>query len=148
MRIEWILLADSVQKVNGKLFMLGGGWREFRSPSFPSVARIGVAVSVLLTAEEAKKPHLVKIIYSQKGLSLPPPPGTQTAALQIQAQIAPISITTDRLQRSIVAINGAFPVMRAAEYEIAVVADGKEDDKKTVDFEAITAVTAAPNLVN
>jgi hypothetical protein len=147
MELEFVLLADAVENVNGKLYVLGGGWREFRSPRFPTMAQIGIAVSLLLTPDEAQRPHQVNISYSEKGRDLsvpqPHPPGTGAIDLNIQAQIAPIPAPRPGPpQRSIVAINGTFPVMRPVIYEIKVEVDAQE--RKSTCF---MAVTAAPTVI-
>jgi len=35
MELEFVLIADAVENVNGKLYLLGGGWYQFTSHSFP-----------------------------------------------------------------------------------------------------------------
>ena len=46
MRVEWIIIADSAEVVNGKLYLMGGGWnRLVVNQPFPFQQVISVAIS-------------------------------------------------------------------------------------------------------
>jgi hypothetical protein len=53
-----ILLADAAQAVNGKLYILGGGW----SIIGPEPAPIAIALKIDVPWTEANKPHQLKLI--------------------------------------------------------------------------------------
>ena len=52
MKIEFLVLADSAQVANGKLFILGGGWGVWRSQHFPLQIQIGLALNILINGNE------------------------------------------------------------------------------------------------
>lgn len=66
MRIEYALLADAVQAVGGKLYILGGGWSFFRAANFPTPIQIGLAISVSFTAEETGRKFPLSIIIADE----------------------------------------------------------------------------------
>ncbi|MGH7814566.1 MAG: DUF6941 family protein [Candidatus Binataceae bacterium] len=53
MKIEFLVLADSAQVADGKLFILGGGWGVFRSGNYPAHAQLAVGLNMLIPWEEA-----------------------------------------------------------------------------------------------
>ena len=36
MRVEYVMVADAAQVTGGKLYVLGGGWNQYRAASFPA----------------------------------------------------------------------------------------------------------------
>lgn len=53
MRVEWIIIADSAEVVNGKLYLLGGGWdRLVVNQAFPFQQVISIAVSFTVGWDE------------------------------------------------------------------------------------------------
>ena len=46
MKVHALMLADSAQAVDGKLYILGGAWNMLRFPSFPASLMVGIAVAI------------------------------------------------------------------------------------------------------
>ncbi len=47
MEIEWLILADAAEIVNGKLYMMGGGWNRITANSeLPLTKSFGISISV------------------------------------------------------------------------------------------------------
>lgn len=56
MDIDYALLADYAEVVNGKLYLVGGGWDQRAAPEAPAQARFAVALGVRFAWEETNIP--------------------------------------------------------------------------------------------
>lgn len=64
MRVEWIIMADSAEVVNGKLYLMGGGWnRLVVNQPFPFQQVISIAVSFSVGWDETnmRQPMEIRI---------------------------------------------------------------------------------------
>lgn len=132
MEIEFLILADSVQAVNGKLYMLGGAWDRWTSGAFPTPVQFGIAVGLIVPWDETNQRHGVSIsIVDEDGSQIVPP---------ISGEIEvgrPPGLREGISQRSLMAINAGFPLPRPGRYEIIATApDGAE---KRVAFDAVVS---------
>jgi hypothetical protein len=134
MKIETMLLCDSVQVANGKLFILGGGWNMYRSPNFPAVIPIGIALDFSLTRTEigSKFPLTINIV-DEVGVSIIPPMNGQ-----IEAGQAIQEIPKGALLKLPMAMNTILNLPRAGRYTVAVSAGSS---KVQIAFDAIFAGT-------
>ncbi len=132
MDIEFLILADSVQAVQGKLYMLGGGWDQWTSPSYPIPIQIGIAVGLLVPWDETNQKHNVTIVIQDAdGKGVVPP-----IAGQIEVGRPP-GLRAGVTQRSLMAINAGFPLPGPGRYEISV--STPEGGERRVAFEALVA---------
>lgn len=132
MDIEFLIVADAVEAVNGKLYMMGGGWDQWRSPSYPAPMRLGIALGVLVPWDETNQKHPVTIsVLDTDGQNIVPP-------IRAEVEVGrPPGMTLGSTQRAILAINASFPAPRASRYEIRAAAPDGPD--KSVTFEALLA---------
>lgn len=73
MKIEYALLADAAQAVGGKIYVLGGGWNMFRSPSFPAPVQLAIAIGLGFTFNEIGiKYPLNVVIADETGVPIVP----------------------------------------------------------------------------
>lgn len=73
MKIEYALLADAAQAVGGKIFVLGGGWNLFRSPSFPAPVQLAIAIGLGFTSNEVGvKCGITVVIADEAGVPVIP----------------------------------------------------------------------------
>lgn len=132
MDIEFLILADSVQAVQGKLYMLGGAWDQWTSPSYPVPIQIGIAVGLLVSWDETNQKQNVTIaIQDADGKDVVPP-----IAGQIEVGRPP-GLRAGVTQRSLMAINAGFPLPGPGRYEISV--STPEGGERRVAFEALVA---------
>ena len=61
MDIAHALLADHAEIVNGKLYLMGGGWDRFFAATLPAQIRVAIAVGVRVGWEETNKPIAVRV---------------------------------------------------------------------------------------
>ncbi len=130
--IEFLLLADAVENVNGKLYVMGGGWDRFGSPNFPTIGRLGIAASVLVPKALAEKMQVLRLQFRYGSLTSPSVVSMDLAA-QVETNTPPGYVHPD-VHRIFVVVNGNFPIPQPGKYEIrAQLADGHG---KAVQFEA------------
>lgn len=69
MELEWLILADSAEVLNNKLYLLGGGWDVLRvRGEFPHERRCAIAVSVCVPWADTNQPHEVEVtVLDQDG---------------------------------------------------------------------------------
>jgi hypothetical protein len=128
--VEFLLLADAVEAVQGKLYMLGGAWDRWFATSYPTQVRMGVAIGISVPWEctNEKIPIRMRIVDADGQLI---GPGEVSAAVEVGR---PPGITQGTQQRAILALNTMFPLERAGRNEVRVqVGEGPE---RTVPFEA------------
>lgn len=62
MEVEWLILADSVQVVGDKLYLLGGGWDVLTTrKSFPFNQPCGIAIAVNIPWNETNQRHRFEV---------------------------------------------------------------------------------------
>ena len=118
--IEWLILADAAQVMEGKLYLLGGGWSVVTAQQpFPVQQRLGIAAAVRVPWHETNQRHPIEIeVLTDDGSSLarigaeleagrPPglPPGDQRVQLAIELMV---------------------PIERAGSYAVVARVDGAE----------------------
>lgn len=74
MEVEFLILADAAQAVNGKLYVLGGGWSTLHPSTLPLTHQIGVAVGFRIPWQETNQVHHLEIaMVTADGNPLVPP---------------------------------------------------------------------------
>jgi hypothetical protein len=72
--VEYLLLADAVQVVDGKLYVTGGGFDAMLVPAVPQTAQLAIACGVLVPWAEAEKEHTLTVsVASADRRPLAPP---------------------------------------------------------------------------
>jgi hypothetical protein len=61
MKIQYALIADSAEIVNGKLYLMGGGWDHFSARELPVQLRLAVAVGIRIEWDETNIAHPLDI---------------------------------------------------------------------------------------
>jgi uncharacterized protein DUF6941 len=133
MQLEYVLLADAVENVNGKLYVMGGGWTQFKASSFPALCRVGIAASVLVDWEETEdgRSHGVKLVISDRA-------DEKSFEMGLEGQIQagrPDTVAPGAVQRVFVTVNLNVPIPRPGKYQIGASLSAKQ--KTEVEFEAI-----------
>lgn len=133
MKLEFLILADFVEAVNGKLYVMGGGWDQSRNQAYPATIRAGIAVGLLVPWEQTNERISVRLtVVDEDGNSVVPEIGSE-----VEVGRAP-GVRPGIQQRAVLAINAMFPVPRPARYEIVATA-GTEGQELRVTFEALLA---------
>jgi hypothetical protein len=61
LNIEWLILADSAQIVNNKLYLLGGGWERLTLKNIPTSHSCSVAMSFIVPWADTNQKHGFRI---------------------------------------------------------------------------------------
>jgi hypothetical protein len=73
MKIECLILADAVQAVAGKLFILGGGWNLYRAANYPVNIQLALAIDLSFSRNEAgAKYPLTLVVADDAGVPIVP----------------------------------------------------------------------------
>ncbi|HWW66675.1 MAG TPA: hypothetical protein VNY83_01705, partial [Solirubrobacterales bacterium] len=57
MNLGFLILADSSEAINGKVYALGAGWNELRLPSLPQEYAFSIALAVDVPWSETNRRH-------------------------------------------------------------------------------------------
>src|SRR5438552_11045779 len=99
-RLEWLLLADSAEVINNKLYMLGGGWEVYHLNT-PARVKFALAASFKVPWVATNQPHKFEVqILTEDG---------QTPLMGFGGEFEvgrPPGMPAGSSQRSQIAING------------------------------------------
>ena len=71
MEIGFLMLADHSEAVNGKLYMVGGGWNVLRLPELPHEWGFQIALGLDVAWDETNQPHSLQVnIHDPDGVEL------------------------------------------------------------------------------
>src|SRR5690349_23957463 len=71
MEIGFLMLADHSEAVNGKLYMVGGGWNVLRLPKLPHEWGFHIALGLDVAWSETNQPHNLQVdIHDPDGVEL------------------------------------------------------------------------------
>ena len=132
MQIHALLLADSAQAVDGKLYILGGAWNMLRFPEFPASLMVGIAVAIDVEWTETNQRHHLDIHFEDAdGRAMDPRIGADFEAGRPPGAIAGADL------RIVLAVNGPLHVPTPGQYAAVASVGGQELARSR--FQAITA---------
>jgi len=59
--IDYLLVADRAEVVNGKLYLMGGSWDRIQPPKFPHRMMLGIALGVRIPFTHTEDQHKVSV---------------------------------------------------------------------------------------
>src|SRR5215831_5594051 len=136
MDLDFLLVADRAEAVNGKLYVLGGGWDRITLPQFPSPANFDVAVGVLVGYTETNERHQFQLTLEDDD--------NQVVLGPISGQFElgrPAGLKPAEAQRFMVAVRGPFPLPHAGAYHWVVTLDGRRVGRTTFRADAMPVQT-------
>jgi hypothetical protein len=121
MQIHALLLADSAQAVDGKLYVLGGAWNMLRFPEFPASLMVGIAVAVDVEWNETNQRHHLEIHFEDAdGHPMDPRIGADFEAGRPPGAIAGADL------RIVLAVNGPVAIPSPRQYAAVASVGGVE----------------------
>jgi uncharacterized protein DUF6941 len=119
--IHALLLADSAQAVDGKLYVLGGAWNMLRFPEFPASLMVGIAVAIDVDWNETNQRHHLDIHFEDAdGHEMEPRIGADFEAGRPPGAIAGAEL------RIVLAVNGPVSVPTPGSYAAVATIGGEE----------------------
>jgi Family of unknown function (DUF6941) len=119
-RVDYLIVADAAQITSSKLYLLGGGWNQYRVRSFPSDIAIGVAVGVRVDWNETNVRRKLELLVQD---------GDGNQLMKVEGQFEtgrPAGIPQGASQVVQVAANGRVKVASAGSYQLVCTVDGDE----------------------
>jgi hypothetical protein len=136
--VDFLLLADRAEAVNGKLYLMGGGWDRLAVPDPNGPVPISLAVGVLIPWSATNDPHPFRVYFeTEDGTPLQPQVGGE-----INVGRPPHAVRGQPF-RTIIAVNGTWRLPGAGTYR-AVVEVGESDRKRAVFHLRHATPTGAP----
>ena len=65
--VDYLLVADRAEVVNGKLYLMGGSWDRIQPQQFPHRMMLGIAVGVRIPFAYTDEQHTVAIEIQHEG---------------------------------------------------------------------------------
>jgi hypothetical protein len=132
MEIEFLIIADAVDAVNHKIYMIGGGWDRWTSHTYPSPIRLGIAIGLLVGWDETnERQHISISIIDADGEPTVPEMGADVEVGR------PPGMKPGSPQRALLAINAAFPLPKPGRYEVRL--EAPNGVEKRITFDAVLA---------
>jgi len=118
--IHALMLADSAQAVDGKLYVLGGAWNILRFPEFPAQLIVGIAVAIDVDWNETNRRHHLDVHFEDAdGNAMDPRIGADFEAGRPPGAVAGADL------RIVFAVNGPLSIPGPGSYS-AVASVGGE----------------------
>ncbi len=125
LQIDFLILADRAEVINGKLYMMGGAWDRQGVLDFKQPVVVSMAVGVLVPWTFTNEAHSLRVIIEHEdGAGLKP---EVTGSFTLGR---PPNATKGQTFRAMVAITGSWTLPGPGAYR--VVASVGEDQKRTV----------------
>lgn len=126
MELDFLLVADRAEAVNGKLYLLGGAWDRITLSQFPGSANFDVALGVLVGYTETNERHEFNLTLEDDDNQVVLGPVTGQFELG-----RPPGLKPAQAQRFMVAVRGPFPIPRAGCYHWVLSLDGHRAGRTT-----------------
>jgi hypothetical protein len=121
MEIGFLLLADHSEAVNGKLYMVGGGWNVLRFPQLPREWGFHIALGIDVAWDETDARHNLLI-------SLQDPDGVELGdSLSAEFETGrPPGMPAGQSQRLVMSVGTRATFTTSGPHAAVVLADGEE----------------------
>jgi hypothetical protein len=132
LQVDFLMLADFAEAVNGKLYVMGGAWDRMGVRDASQPMRFGVAVGVLVPWSATNQNHTLRLTFEDMD-------GTEQGVLVESTFVTgrPPELRPGSNQRVLLAVNTMMPPPAPAEY--ALVASINGDERRRVIFTVVPA---------
>lgn len=127
--VEYLLLADHVEALGGKLYLMGGGWDTLWIGDITRSAPLEIACGIQIPYNETDEEHrLTLAMTTPDGVEIAPP-----VDIRLRAGRAP---TLERGAPTHVpfAVRAEFQFPRHGEYVLSAVVNGREESGRRLPF--------------
>lgn len=119
MDADYLILADRAEAVNGKLYVVGGGWDRVGMLQIPGPADFDVALGVLVGYNETNAPHRIELALEDDDNKNVQP------AINAQFELGkPAGMKAGQAQRFQLVLRGPFTIPKPGAYHWVVSLDG------------------------
>jgi len=130
-QVEWLILADYVEIIGGKLYLMGGGWDVLTvNTAFPLARPVGLAAAFSVAWNETNQLHRVEIEFQTDD-------GQSVGNVGAQFEVGrPAGVKAGQDQRFQLAANVPLSLTAPGTYVIIARIEGQE--QRRVPFNVIT----------
>jgi hypothetical protein len=127
LQIDFLVLADYAEAVNGKLYLMGGAWDRIGVRDASQPMRFGVALAILVPWTATNQNHTLR-------LTLEDADGSERGMLVESTFVTgrPPELSPGSTQRVLLAVNSLMPPPPPAEYALVAAING--DERRRVIF--------------
>ncbi len=124
--IDFLLLADRAEVLNGKLYMMGGAWDRRQVRDIASPVSLTIVIGVLVPWNLTNEQHRLSIsIEDEDGLTLPP-------EVEVAVNVGrPVDSTQGQSFRATAVINNRWELPRFGTYRVAASTAGQNEKRVT-----------------
>lgn len=139
MDIQHILIADYADIVNGKLYLMGGGWDTFYAREVPVQVRMGIAIGVRIDWDETNQRIPVHVYVEDDDAA-------QLARIEGAMQVGrPAQLLPGSRQLSQMAVNLNINLNQYGGYRVrAIAGEGEAAKESTIAFRVMERQRATP----
>jgi hypothetical protein len=125
MKTDWILLADYVETLNNKLYLMGGGWDSLTVNALPAQHTLAIAVAFSVPWNETNQKHDIQIELADQD-------GKVLATIDGQVEVGrPPGMPLGASQRVQMGVNASLLFERLGTYVITTRIEGQESERVT-----------------
>lgn len=122
-QIEYVVIADHAEAINGKLYLQGAGWTDMMQPlgpeGQPTIMHLGIAVSILIRWNETNRRFPLAVTITHED-------GAELARVNAQVEAGrPVGIPPGSDFRSVLAIGANIQFPRTGSYNLAAELNGE-----------------------
>jgi hypothetical protein len=122
-QVDFLIMADKAEAINGKLYMIGGGFDNVGVPALPGSAPYDIAFGFLVDYNETNEPHEFSLQLRDADDQVVVP------ALGGRIEVGrPAGMDPGQKQRVMIVFQGPFPVPAAGNYRWIPTLDGVEGE--------------------
>lgn len=132
LQVDFLILADYAEAVNGKLYLMGGAWDRIAVQNANQPMRFGVAIGILVPWTATNQNHTLRLTFED----------TDGTALGVLIETTFVTGRAPELppgsnQRLVLAVNTLTAPPPAAEYSLVASINGEE--RRRVTFTVVQA---------
>lgn len=124
--VDFLLLADRAEVLNGKLYMMGGAWDRRNIRDIAAPVPLSIVVGVLIPWNLTNEPHQLRLrIEDEDGNPVPP---------EVEATVnvgRPVNATQGQSFRATAVINNRWNLPRYGTYRVAASVAGHGEKRVT-----------------
>lgn len=118
MQQEFLILAESAEAINGKIYLLGGGADRHFAQDFPVLLRADVAVGILVDWNETNQLHSMELKIVDED---------EKVIIAIEGELEsgrPPGAKPGQSMRTMIAVRGPFQIESPGAYKVSMSLDG------------------------
>ena len=132
--IDFVMLADTAEVVNQKLYMLGGAWNVVWAKAYPANHPMAIAVGILVPWALTDEDHTVTVELKDQDENPIAP------ILTAQAKVGrPVNLKPGTAQRLMFVVQGIFGIPRAGSYVVRATVG---DVSRSASFDAVMSAAS------